>query len=102
MKRLIVATILIATLVSSRGSERAIAQTLRPVPHYLARTAGLPLSGPYDLVHFMFDFEPGASTPWHTHAGLVLISVVEGEITFRMGGVEKVYNVGDIWTEMPD
>jgi quercetin dioxygenase-like cupin family protein len=29
-------------------------------------------------------FQPGAQAPWHTHAGPVLVSVVEGELVYVM------------------
>ncbi len=71
-----------------------------PVVRYQFRVEGAPLSGPYDLVQHSLHFAPGAATPWHTHPGLVLVTVVEGEQTFRVDGTEKVYKVGDSFTEM--
>jgi LPXTG-motif cell wall-anchored protein len=44
-------------------------------------------------------FAPGTWTPLHSHGGLTLVAVVEGEMTVRSGGRETVYRVGDLWIE---
>ena len=102
MKRLTAGLALIAVIIAALGGAVAVAQTPRPVAQYLFRTEGLPLSGPYDVAHHINVFEPGATTPWHTHPGLVLVTVIEGELTFRTGGTEKVYKVGESFVERPD
>src|SRR6478735_4015265 len=102
MQRLMLALVLIAAMLSPLGSDRAVAQTPAPVARFLFRTPGLPMSGPYDVVQFIYEFEPGASTPWHTHPGLVLVTVLEGEITLSMGGTDTTYRTGDHFAEMPD
>ncbi len=44
-------------------------------------------------------FAPGAWTPLHSHGGLTLVAVMEGEMTVRSGGRETVYRAGDLWVE---
>jgi quercetin dioxygenase-like cupin family protein len=66
------------------------------------RTDGIPVSGPMEMVKYVNDFAPGAATPPHTHPGLVLATVLEGAITLSQGGTEKVYGVGESWSEMPN
>ena len=46
-------------------------------------------------------FAPGAWTPLHSHGGLTLVAVVDGEMTVRGGGRETVYRAGDVWIEQP-
>lgn len=49
----------------------------------------------------MLGFAPGAWTPLHSHGGLTLVAVVEGEMTVRGGGRETIYRAGDLWIEQP-
>ena len=72
-----------------------------PTPRLLYRVAGLPVAGPAEMVTFVADFPPGAATPAHTHPGQVLVTVLEGAITFRTAGGEKVYKVGESFIEPP-
>ncbi|MHB8647473.1 MAG: cupin domain-containing protein [Thermomicrobiales bacterium] len=69
---------------------------------YQFRADGLPVSGPMEMVKFVFDFAPGAATPLHTHPGLVVATVLEGTLTFSRGGIEKVYGVGENIIEVPN
>lgn len=72
-----------------------------PTARHLYRTAGLPASGPMEVVQFLFELPPGAATPLHTHSGLTLGTVIQGEVTFELGGATKVYKVGDTIIERP-
>ncbi len=73
-----------------------------PVTRHLSRTAALPISGEYEIVNWVLDFAPGTWTPEHTHGGQLLVTVIEGEITYRTGGTETVYTVGQSFIEFPD
>jgi quercetin dioxygenase-like cupin family protein len=53
------------------------------------------------MVTFLNEYAPGAQTPPHTHPGLTLVTVLEGSVTVRLGGGEKVYKVGESFTEVP-
>ena len=66
------------------------------------RTAGQPLPGPFEVVHLILDFAPGAWTPLHTHGGQGLVTVLEGTMTRREQGTETVYTAGQGWVETPD
>lgn len=65
------------------------------------RTEGLPVTGPMEMVTFVFEFAPGAQTPPHTHQGRVLATVLEGEVTVRTEGGEQTYKQGESWVETP-
>lgn len=49
----------------------------------------------------MLGFAPDAWTPLHSHGGLTLVAVLEGEMSVRSGGRETVYRPGDVWIEQP-
>ena len=51
-----------------------------------------------DLVQLVVDFEPSAWTSLHTHGGQAINLVLEGEITLRHGGMDRLYNAGQSWT----
>jgi quercetin dioxygenase-like cupin family protein len=46
-------------------------------------------------------FQPGAQAPWHTHAGPVIVSVVEGELVYVMadGCSEHSYPAGSAFVD---
>ena len=81
------------------------AQPPAPVVRHLFRTAGIAVPGPFEVAHQVLDFAPGAATPYHTHPGLVLVTVTEGEVTFRNPGLtpdnKRVYKVGESFIEQP-
>jgi quercetin dioxygenase-like cupin family protein len=73
----------------------------RPFVSYQFRTDVQPMTDPFDVVQLVQDFEPGAATPFHTHPGVVVVTVLEGENTFSVNGVEKVYKAGESFVEVP-
>jgi len=93
---------MIALLFLSLGNNAALGQAPpAPVVRHQFRVEGVPLSGPHDLVQQTVHFVPGAATPWHTHPGQTLVTVVEGELTFRTRDTpEKVYKTGESFAEM--
>src|SRR5207237_418211 len=79
----------------------AAADPPAPVVRYVQRLPGLPAPGPMEVVQFLFEYAPGAATPAHTHPGLVVSFVIEGEVTFETGGTTKVHKAGDTIIERP-
>lgn len=61
----------------------------------------LTVSGGYSLVQQVLDFAPGSQTLKHTHGGPGVITVIQGQVTVSRDGVEKTYNAGDSFTEIP-
>ncbi len=53
----------------------------------------------YELSEQVLDFAPGAATRLHQHGGKAYVTVIEGQVIFRQGGVETVYNRGQSFTE---
>jgi quercetin dioxygenase-like cupin family protein len=66
---------------------------------YTYRLTKPAISGSWDLVQLGQEFSPGAWTPKHKHGGLGFITVLEGELTVRIGGAEKVYKAGETFIE---
>jgi quercetin dioxygenase-like cupin family protein len=56
--------------------------------------------GPTDFIVQDVSYAPGGYTGWHSHPGLLLVSVTEGSIEWYNSKCERtVYNVGDSFTE---
>jgi quercetin dioxygenase-like cupin family protein len=72
-----------------------------PTQRHLYRVAGLPATGPMEIVTFVLEFPPGAATPPHTHPGLTLATVLEGEVTFDTAGTKTTYRAGQSFAELP-
>jgi len=74
----------------------------RPFVSYQFKTDVQPMATPFDVVQAILEFAPGAATPYHTHPGIVMVTVVQGELTFNLEGVDKVYKEGESFVEVPD
>ncbi len=60
------------------------------------------LAGEFELVQLIVDFPAGTWTPAHTHGGMLLVTVLNGEQTVRdEQGTEKIYKAGESFTETP-
>lgn len=58
-------------------------------------------SGEYDLMTSILEFPAGAGMANHMHGGYVLVTVLNGEMTLREKGTEKIVRAGESWTEDP-
>jgi quercetin dioxygenase-like cupin family protein len=74
----------------------------RPFVSYQFKTDVQPMTDPYDVVQLVQDFAPGAATPFHTHPGIVVVTVLSGAITFQVNGGETVYKEGESFIELPN
>jgi quercetin dioxygenase-like cupin family protein len=74
----------------------------RPFTSYQFKTDVQPMTAPFDVVQAILEFAPGAATPYHTHPGIVMVTVVQGELTFNLEGVDHVYKEGESFVEVPD
>ena len=70
-----------------------------PTTRHQFRAEGIPVQGPFEIVHLVLDFAPGAWTPPHTHGGQGVVTVLEGTMTRRAEGIETVYRPGESWIE---
>lgn len=54
-----------------------------------------------ELYQTVLDFEPGAWTVAHEHNGPSFNTVLEGEVTLRIGEAEQTFHVGEGWVDAP-
>ena len=95
--------IVLLLFVSATTAQEKTDQIAMPAPAVVNK-ASFPIAiqaGGYDLVSVIFDFPPGAGFPNHFHGGHALAIVLDGEITLRERGSEKIVKAGGSWTENP-
>ena len=73
----------------------------RPFVSYQFKTDIQPMTEAFDAVQQVLDFAPGAATPVHTHPGIVVVTVLAGELTFKLNGADTVYKEGESFVEVP-
>jgi quercetin dioxygenase-like cupin family protein len=103
MKRFAIFLLAVAALALWPAS--ALAQELPPGPSTIHPLGRMPLGQPTGRVEeaqsLLLTFAPGAWTPVHSHGGVTLVRVLEGEMTRRRGGVEDRFKAGEGWVEEP-
>jgi quercetin dioxygenase-like cupin family protein len=103
MKRLplVSGIFLVALLSLSVGLASGQVQDLPPGPvQQLRATYDLDDAPPEaQVVQIILDFEPGSFTPPHTHGGPGFVTVLEGEMTRRIDGVDETFKAGEGWIE---
>ena len=65
-------------------------------------SAELETEGPANVIHQEVKFSPGGTTGWHTHPGILVLSLApdSGSVDWYDAKCGKqVYNAGDSWTE---
>jgi quercetin dioxygenase-like cupin family protein len=73
-----------------------------PTVLYQNRQAVSEPLGEFELLQLVSDFAPGAWTPIHMHGAMLLVTVLNGEITVRDAqGVEQTYRAGESFMELP-
>jgi quercetin dioxygenase-like cupin family protein len=68
---------------------------------YTYTLASPSIAGGYSLIQQVLDFAPGAQTLKHRHGGSGVVTVLQGQVTLNTDGVDKTYNAGDSFTELP-
>lgn len=91
--------------LSVGSTAAAAAQDLPPGPTSLSPLSRLHVDSaelPYDEAQMLIlDFSPGRWTPRHSHAGITLVRVLEGEMTVRHDDGEQIFGPGEGWVEQP-
>ena len=103
MKKLLVRSLTISLLAFLLANSVALGQGPPGPTIASAATASVGnISGEYDLINAILDFAPGAAMPSHTHGGLTLVTVLEGELTNAFEGqAAQVFRAGENWIERP-
>jgi quercetin dioxygenase-like cupin family protein len=97
-----IAFVIVALLLTLGMAPAVAADPPANTVRHQFRTDGLPVSGPTEIVKWVLEFAPGAATPPHTHPGLIIVTVLEGALTFSHGGTENTYGVGETFAEVPN
>ena len=58
-------------------------------------------SGEYEMQTVLADFPQGVGVANHMHGGYVLVTVLNGEMTLKEKGGERIIRAGESWTENP-
>lgn len=97
--------ILLAIALLAPGPASALGEELPPGPTTIRPVARMPLGQATDQAEeaqsVLLTFAPGAWTPVHSHGGVTLVRVLEGEMTRRRGGAEDRFKAGEGWVETP-
>lgn len=70
-----------------------------PTVTFQARLDRPDVSGDFDEIQLLIEFPPGAWTPLHSHGGPGLVTVIQGQVVRRTGGIDTTYRQGEGWTE---
>lgn len=77
--------------------------TLKEPVHINTGDIRLRTKTPVDFTHQSLVLDPGASSGWHTHPGVVLITVKSGAVVrYHADCSSDVYKAGDAFTESGD
>jgi quercetin dioxygenase-like cupin family protein len=90
-------------IVPAAMSQEKASQTAGPSPT-TAYQAAFPITlkaGEYDLKTLIIDFPQGVGMPKHMHGGHVIATVLNGEMTLKEKGTERIIKAGESWTENP-
>jgi quercetin dioxygenase-like cupin family protein len=102
-KQLMILAFMMFFCVFVAAADEKGGQEATPGPNVVSQ-AKFPLtvgSGEYDLITIILEFPAGAGVAKHMHGGNVLVTVLNGEMTLREKGTEKIVKAGESWTEDP-
>src|SRR2546425_10528384 len=94
-------TMVVAAYPVPHGAKPTIAIAGQPAPATLNKTLysftldSATIGGGYSVIQQVLDFAPGSQTLKNRHGGPGVITVLQGEATVTIDGVEKTYKVGD-------
>lgn len=81
---------------------QSTAMTLRPVVSHQTSVDAVNVPAEFDVVQTVTEFAPGAFSTVHTHGGHGYMTVLSGEVTFRLaGGQERKAKAGETILENP-
>ena len=104
VKQLLFAALIGLLMVSMAMAQEKASQTTAapgPTTEYQAKFPVTLKGGEYDMQNIIIDFPQGAGMPTHMHGGYVLVTVLNGEMTLKEKGTERIIKAGESWTENP-
>lgn len=102
--RKILTLIMLLTLGLLPSLQLSAAPNLEPVTRYMFKTAGLQLPKPFEISIIYASATPGGATAIHHHPGLLVGTILEGELTYTDHTTSKVtkYGTGQTYVEQPN
>ena len=103
VKQLLFVALIGLLMVSVAMAQEKASETATPGPTIInhAKFQITLQGGEYDLQTVIMEFPQGASIPKHVHGGYVLATVLNGEMTLKEKGSERIIRAGESWTENP-
>lgn len=98
MKRRTVPTLALLLLALALPLSVAAHEEPSPQRRHLAALADQTQAGPFDMIFQVVDFAPGNWTSVQASGGPTFILVTAGTVTYRAGGADKTFGVGESWS----
>jgi quercetin dioxygenase-like cupin family protein len=74
--------------------------TIPDAVHYNVDGVKLQVKGPTDAVTQTITYGPHSSSGWHSHIGIVLVTVKDGSVTlYQSDCLGRTFNAGDVFVE---
>jgi quercetin dioxygenase-like cupin family protein len=101
VKQLLFVALIGLLMVSVAMAQEKASETATPGPTIInhAKFQITLQGGEHDLQTVIMEFPQGASIPKHVHGGYVLATVLNGEMTLKEKGSERIIRAGESWTE---
>ncbi len=98
MKRRIAPTLAVLLLALALPLNMAAHAAPSPQRRHLAVLEDQTQAGPFDMIFQVLEFAPGTWTSVQASDGPSFILVTAGTVTYRAGGTDKTFGVGQSWT----
>jgi quercetin dioxygenase-like cupin family protein len=95
----VVATVALATPPSGQHPTTPVTGTLDDSVQVNIDRIKLQTKDPVDVATFSVTYDPGGYSGWHTHPGVLLVTVQSGSVVRQVGCDSTTYNTGDVFVE---
>jgi len=86
-----------------RTVDYAATGTIPEAVHFNADGIKLQTKDPADVVTQLITYQPGSSSGWHSHVGIVVVTVKDGAVTRYLSDcVGQTFHEGDVFIETGD
>jgi quercetin dioxygenase-like cupin family protein len=104
LARIFSALVLLLTLALLPSLQLKAASNAAPVTRYMFKAAGLQLPDPFEISIIYASATPGGATAIHHHPGLLVGTILEGELTYMEHATGKItrYATGQTLVEQPN
>jgi quercetin dioxygenase-like cupin family protein len=87
----------------TRTVDYAATGTIPEAVHFNADRIKLQTKDTADVVTQLITYQPGASSGWHSHVGIVVVTVKDGAVTrYESDCVGQTFHQGDVFIETGD